>query len=84
MTKMMGGKGKVLEAKVVSLNTPKTAVVTVVTSHRHPIYKKATKRTQRYLVHNEMDTITVGDSVQIRETKPISKSKHFIIIGKIK
>lgn len=75
--------GKIIEAKVVALPTSKTAIVTVVTSRRHPIYKKAVRRTKRFAAHNESMELTVGDTVKMRETKPISRTKHFLIFEKI-
>lgn len=59
--------------------------VTVLVEHlfRHPLYRKAVKRHQKFAVHNEIAGIVVGDKVQIRETKPISKRKHFIVIKKV-
>jgi small subunit ribosomal protein S17 len=76
-------KGKYLTGKVVASHTLKTITVAVVSSHRHPLYNKAVKTTKRFSVHNETEGIAVGDTVKIQEIKPISKTKHFIVTGKI-
>jgi len=59
--------------------------VTVLVEHlfRHPLYRKAIKRHQKFAVHNEIEGIAVGDKVQIRETKPVSRRKHFIVMKKV-
>ncbi len=72
-------RGKVVSAKIAS-----SIVVAVVRTHRHPIYKKAIRRTHRFLVHNTISGIAVGDFVRIAESKPISRRKHFIVIEKVK
>ena len=76
-------KGKEFVGKVVSLHMTKTVVVEVVHMKRHPLYKKALKRTRRFAVHNELEGIVIGDTVSIREVRPISKTKHFTLVGKI-
>ncbi len=46
----------------------------------HPKYKKYMRRTKKYLVHDKGNTAALGDSVEIRETRPLSKRKHFELI----
>lgn len=74
---------KYLTGKVVSMGTEKTVIVSVIHEFRHPLYKKAVKRLERFAVHNENPEIVLGDMVKIEETRPISKTKHFKLIGKI-
>jgi small subunit ribosomal protein S17 len=76
-------KGKSLTGVVVSASTPMTVIVSVVSTHRHPLYRKAVKKTKHFAVHNPTQTIAVGDKVLIRETRPITKTKHFIIESKL-
>lgn len=45
-------------------------------------YKKFVKRLKKYLVHNPGNTAEVGSTVEIRETRPISKNKFFEVISK--
>lgn len=66
---------RILEGTVVSTKMDKTIVVEVERKYMHPLYKKFLKSTKKYHAHNENDMIKVGDTVKIRETKPISKTK---------
>tara|TARA_B100001250_G_scaffold289887_1_gene251667 strand:- start:14551 stop:14799 length:249 start_codon:yes stop_codon:yes gene_type:complete len=47
----------------------------------HPRYKKVTIRTKRYAVHDSTSNSALGDKVRIRETKPISKTKNWVLIN---
>ena len=68
--------------KVTSTAGQKTITVVVEHLFRHPLYKKAVRRHRKFAVHNEIAGIVVGDKVTIRETKPISRRKHFIVVSK--
>ena len=57
----------------------KTVVVDVERKFPHPLYKKIIRRSKRYTVHNELDSLNLGDQVIIEETRPISKTKRFKI-----
>ena len=50
---------------------------------KHPLYKKALKKTRRFACHNELSDIAVGDTVEIRQVRPVSKTKHFLVVKKI-
>ena len=71
-------KKKTLIGKVVAAKSPKTIAVLVETIYRHPKYGKIMRRRKKYLVHSEKE-VAVGERVMIRETRPISKRKHFVI-----
>lgn len=71
-----------LTGKVVSARTPKTLIVAVIHQFRHPLYKKAVNRTTRFAVHNEHTDIVVGDTVEIAPCKPVSKTKHYVVVSK--
>ena len=58
----------------------RTITVTVHQSVRHPLYKKSYRLSKKFLVHNPGNTAQVGAKVTIKETRPISKNKHFIIV----
>lgn len=75
--------GREFTGEVVSLKMAKTVVVEVMHIYRHPLYKKATRKTKRFLVHNSDLSLSLGDRVIIRETKPVSKRKHFIVVEKL-
>lgn len=72
-------KGMVLEGVVVKSAMKDTCTVAVSRYVKHPKYKKYQKKTKKYLVHNPGNSVAVGDKVSIRQTRPISKNKHFII-----
>lgn len=74
---------KDLIGKVVSIKMAKTVVVEVERLRLHPLYKKYIRRTKRIKAQNEDSTIKEGDIVKIVPTKPISKEKHFKVIGKL-
>ncbi len=76
-------KRREIVGKVVSTAGTKTIIVTVDHFVRHPLYKKATRRTRRFAAHNEDLVLAVGDRVRIIETKPISRTKRFIAVAKL-
>jgi small subunit ribosomal protein S17 len=71
--------GKVLRGVVVKSAMKDTVTVAVQSYIKHPKYQKFMKLTKKYLVHNPGNTAEVGSKVAIRETRPISKRKSFII-----
>jgi len=73
---------KILEGEVVSTKMQKTIVVKVERKFRHSLYNKTIIKHKKYKVHNENLQLKVGDKVSIRETRPISKDKHFIVVEK--
>jgi len=70
---------KALEGTVVSDKMDKTVVVTVARTTRHPLYGKIIKVNKKYKAHNEDNTAKIGDTVRIRECRPISKEKNFFV-----
>ena len=75
--------GKTLEGIVVKSAMKDTVTVQVERYEKHPKYKKYIRRSKKYLVHNPGNSVAVGDTVVIRETRPISKNKHFVIDSRI-
>jgi small subunit ribosomal protein S17 len=73
-------EGKTFEGVVVKSAMQDTATVAVERYVMHPKYKKYQRRTVKFLAHDEGNTAQVGDKVIIRETRPMSKRKHFIIV----
>lgn len=71
---------RVFQGVVVSNKGDKTAQVRVETSVKHPVYKKYMKRSARYAAHDPENSCQVGDNVRIMESKPISKTKKWIVI----
>ena len=72
---------KTLTGTVVSTKMQKTIVVRVERKMRHPLYQKVIISFKNYKAHYEGKTIKEGDVVTIRETRPISKDKHFEVIS---
>lgn len=75
--------GKILEGVVAKSAMQDTVTVLVSRYVQHPKYKKYQRKTKKYLVHNPGNSAQVGDRVTIRETRPISKLKHFVIASRI-
>ncbi len=75
---------KILSGKIISTKMNKTVTVQVVRKFRHPLYQKVITRHKKYKAHNEELELKVGDVVEIRETRPISKDKHFKVTRKLK
>ncbi|MBI5045656.1 MAG: 30S ribosomal protein S17 [Candidatus Niyogibacteria bacterium] len=73
---------KTLKGEVVSASMKKTVVVSVGRYVQHPKYKKYMRTTKRYKAHDEKGEYKVGDKVLIRECRPLSKEKRFVVIGK--
>jgi len=72
--------GKILKGVIVSDKMDKTVVVSVSRFVKHPLYGKFYKVSKKYKAHDEGNVYKVGDKVEIMETKPISKDKHFKVI----
>ena len=73
--------GKVLHGIVVKSAMKDTVTVSVDRYIKHSKYKKYQRHSKKYLVHNPGNTAQVGDKVTIRETRPLSKRKHFILVS---
>ena len=59
------------------------SVVEVLRLKKHPKYKKYYKVSNRFKAHNPDDQYHTGDRVFIQETRPISKDKRWIVVGKV-
>lgn len=73
-------KGKVLKGTVVASKMQDTCTVAVERYVMHPKYKKFMRRTKKFLVHDAGNTAAVGQKVEIKETRPISKRKRFELV----
>ncbi len=67
-----------LVGTVVSNNMQKTAVVEVERYFRHPLYRKVVRSANTFKAHDELGC-TPGDKVRIVESKPISRTKRWVI-----
>jgi small subunit ribosomal protein S17 len=75
---------KFFTGTVVSDKMEKTIVVSVDTFGVHPIYKKRVKKSSKFHVHDENNTAKVGDVVKFMETRPLSKTKKYILVEVVK
>jgi len=71
---------RVLQGVVVSDKNDKTVVVEVERRFTHPLFKKTVRRSKKYHAHDEGNTSKVGDKVRIEESRPISRSKHWVVL----
>ena len=72
-------KRKFKVGTVVSNKMQKTVTVRVERTIPHPRYGKVVKSAKTYYAHNEMDQVEPGMKVQIQETRPLSKTKRWIV-----
>lgn len=71
---------KVRVGKVVSDKMDKTIVVAIENLIRHRLYGKTLKRTNKFKVHDELNQAGVGDTVEIMETRPLSREKRWRVV----
>ncbi|OUW03445.1 MAG: 30S ribosomal protein S17 [Betaproteobacteria bacterium TMED156] len=72
-----------IQGKVVSNSMNKTLRVLVERKVKHPILGKYLVRSKRYNVHNELGEFNIGDTVEISECRPISKTKSWRVVQAI-
>ncbi len=73
--------GKTFDGTVVKVAMKDTATVQVERYVKHPKYKKYMRLSKKFLVHDVGNTAKVGDKVTIKETRPISKRKRFVLVA---
>jgi small subunit ribosomal protein S17 len=73
---------RILQGVVVSDKNDKTVVVKVERRFTHPVMGKTVRRSKKYHAHDENKEFKVGDTVRIRETRPISKLKSWEVLGR--
>jgi small subunit ribosomal protein S17 len=72
---------RVLQGVVVSDKNDKTVVVRVERRVMHPVYKKFVTRSKKYAAHDEENRWHVGDAVRIEESRPLSKTKRWVVLS---
>ena len=65
---------------VTSNRMEKTITVSVERRVKHPIYGKFVKKTTKFHAHDEKNECTIGDTVRIMETRPLSKTKRWRLV----
>ena len=71
---------KTRTGKVVSNKMDKTIVVAIVNHVKHPLIGKIVKKTYKLKAHDENNECTIGDTVKVMETRPISKAKRWRLV----
>ncbi len=71
---------KELVGKVVSDKMQQTIVVAVETHFAHPQYEKPIVRTKKFKAHDPENKCKIGDRVRLKECRPLSKTKRWIVI----
>lgn len=76
-------KDNTLTGKVISNKMQKTIVVLIERTVEHPKYKKIVKRRTKLYVHDENEVCSTGDIVKVKQSRPISKLKTWVLVEKI-
>ena len=74
------GRRKVRQGVVTSDKMDKTIVVVVKNLVRHPLYGRIVKQDKKFKAHDENNEAHVGDTVEIMETRPLSKDKNWRVL----
>jgi len=69
---------------VISDKMDKTITVKVDRSVRHPVYNKMMRTESKFKAHDEKNSAKAGDVVKIRETRPLSKTKRWVLVEIVK
>ena len=81
----LGVRGRVVEGEVVSAKAQKTVVIKKQYFHFIPKYERYERRHSRITAHSpECIGAKLGDRVKIAECRPLSKTKHFVIVEVLK
>ena len=75
---------KYFTGTVVSDKMDKTIVVSVDTFGVHKLYKKRVKKSTKFHVHDENNTAKIGDVVKFMETRPLAKTKKYVLVEVVK
>lgn len=76
---MVQTRKMIKQGVVVSDKNDKTIVVRVQRQYIHPLYKKTVRKHKKFMAHDENNEAHVGDTVQIREYRPMSARKRWIL-----
>ena len=78
MTETQASLKRTLIGKVVSDKRAKTVTVLIERRVKHPIYDKIVIRSSKYHAHDENGEYKLGDTVEITESRPLSKTKNWV------
>ncbi|MFY8161050.1 MAG: 30S ribosomal protein S17 [Candidatus Kapaibacteriota bacterium] len=71
---------RILEGKVTSNKANKTITVSVERQISHPLYRKYFKRSKKFMAHDEENLCNIGDTVRIKESRPLSARKRWTLV----
>ena len=77
---MTSSNPRLLTGVVISDKADKTITVKVERKVRHPLYGKIMKRTTKVHAHDESNDASIGDIVTVKECRPISKNKTWVLV----
>ena len=77
---MENKKTKTLLGRVVSNKMNKSATVVVERQVKHPVNGKYIKRTSKFHIHDENNECQIGQQVLIKQSRPISKTKSWLLV----
>lgn len=66
--------------KVVSNKMDKTIIVQIERKVKHPLYGKYMRRFSKMCAHDDQNTCMIGDVVMIKQSRPLSKTKHWVLV----
>src|SRR3954470_19414969 len=78
------GRRRTLSGTVTSDKMDKTVVVAVEVVHTHRLYGRAIRRTHKFKAHDPANAYHIGDTVEIRESRPLSREKRFVVSKLVK
>ena len=71
-----------IKVKIIKKAGDKTVVGEASFLKQHPIYKKYIKVFKKYMIHDESNSVKIGDEVFIKSSKTITKRKTWVIVNK--
>jgi small subunit ribosomal protein S17 len=72
---------RILTGVVTSNKADKTITVKIERKVKHPLYGKVVKRASKVHAHDENNSASIGDIVSVKECRPISKTKTWILVS---
>ena len=71
---------RILTGVVTSNKADKTITVKIERKVKHPLYGKVVKRASKVHAHDENNSASIGDTVSVKECRPISKTKTWVLV----
>jgi 30S ribosomal protein S17 len=74
-------RGRIITGKVVSNKMDKSITVLVSRREKHPVYGKYVTKSSKIHAHDENNSCNIGDIVTVKEVRPISKTKTWMLVS---